>query len=64
MLELGVQTGIHWQPNHLLTIYTLDNNELPVTESLFPRLLTLPLHLDLSNEDIKFVCNSLSSQLL
>jgi dTDP-4-amino-4,6-dideoxygalactose transaminase len=64
MLELGVQTGIHWQPNHLLTIYNLHNNELPVTESLFPRLLTLPLHLDLSNEDIKFVCNSLSSQLL
>ena len=64
MLDLGVQTGIHWKPNHLLTLYSLDKkNELPVTESLFPRLLTLPLHADLTENDVEFVCSSLSSQL-
>ena len=64
MLDLGVQTGIHWKPNHLLTLYSLDKkNELPVTESLFPRLLTLPLHPDLTENDVEFVCSSLSSQL-
>jgi len=64
MLDLGIQTGTHWKPNHLLTFYSLNNtNDLPVTDSLFPRLLTLPLHFELTEDDVEFVCSSLVDQL-
>ena len=64
MADFGVQTGIHWKPNHLLTFYSLGKkNELPVTESLFPRLLTLSLHTDLTENDVQTVCSTLFNQL-
>jgi len=64
MLTMGVQTGVHWKPNHLLTFYSQDKKvRLPLTESLFPRLLTLPLHMDLTEDDVQFVFSALSSQL-
>jgi len=62
MLELGVQTGFHYQPNHLLEFYSnTSENALPVTNSVFPELLTLPLHPDLNETDIHKVGASLLS---
>jgi len=60
LLEQGIQTGVHYQPNHELSYYrdpaTLP---LPVTEALFPELLTLPLHADLTEQDVGIVCKQL-----
>lgn len=60
LLEQGIQTGIHYQPNHMLSLYH-DSKALPlpVTEAIFPELLTLPLHPDLSEKDVEFVCKQL-----
>ena len=52
----GVECGVHYQPNHLLTFYRT-NYSLPIAEKLFEQLLTLPLHADLSVEDVDYVCN-------
>ena len=62
MLKAGIETGVHWKPNHLLSLYQNANNELPLkeTESIYPELITLPLHPDLSKSDIDFVCNTLN----
>lgn len=54
---LGIQTGVHYMPNHLLSFYR--DGSFPVTEALFPKLLTLPLHPDLGEEDIDHVCDEL-----
>ncbi len=54
---LGIQTGVHYMPNHLLSLYR--GGSLPVTEALYPRLLTLPLHPDLVEDDIDYVCEEL-----
>jgi dTDP-4-amino-4,6-dideoxygalactose transaminase len=62
LLEKGIETGIHYQPNHLLEFYKTSVS-LPVTERVFPRLLTLPLHPDLSVEDIDYVCKELIEAL-
>jgi dTDP-4-amino-4,6-dideoxygalactose transaminase len=57
LLEKGIQTGYHYQPNHWLSLYRDSQAPpLPVTDSLFPELLTLPLHPDLKIENIKFIC--------
>jgi dTDP-4-amino-4,6-dideoxygalactose transaminase len=60
LLELRIQTGIHYQPNHVLSIYSEQTAlPLPITDSVFPELLSLPLHPDLNGEDVDFVCKTL-----
>jgi dTDP-4-amino-4,6-dideoxygalactose transaminase len=58
MIELQaneIQCGIHYMPNHLLDFFNVDYI-LPVAEKLGSRLLTLPLHPELSlNEQDKVV---------
>ncbi|HQT58836.1 DegT/DnrJ/EryC1/StrS family aminotransferase [Daejeonella sp.] len=60
LLELGIQTGIHYLPNHLLSFYKNDKQlPFPVTEKLYLELLTLPLHPDIGLDDVEFVCANL-----
>ena len=65
LLNKNIQTGIHYQPNHWLSLYIDPNAEpLPITESVFPQMLTLPLHADLSEDDVRTVTNTLISEIL
>ena len=59
LLNLGIQTGVHWQPNHQLSFYSGHQSSLPVTEQIYTELLTLPLHPELKDQDISFICQSL-----
>lgn len=62
LLERGIQTGIHYQPNHMLSLYRAATaRPLPATDSVFPQLLTLPLHPDLTERDVEFVCEQLKA---
>ena len=60
LLQWGIQTGIHYQPNHWLSLYR-DSAALPIplTDVAFHELLSLPLHPDLDEKDVKFVCDKL-----
>ena len=65
LINLGIQTGVHYQPNHLLSFYNEKNAlPLPITDAVFPELLSLPLHPDLNNEDVDFVSKTLLEILL
>jgi len=60
LLELGIQTGIHYFPNHNLSFFKCHTQSLlPVTDKIFPSMLTLPLHPDLKIEDVEYVANCL-----
>lgn len=60
LLELGIQTGIHYFPSHKLSFFKNQTQELlPVTDKIFPSMLTLPLHPDLKIEDVEYVANTL-----
>lgn len=64
LLEQGIQTGIHYQPNHELGFYAEAAAwPLPVTDAVFPELLTLPLHPDLAAADVEYVCGQLRALL-
>jgi dTDP-4-amino-4,6-dideoxygalactose transaminase len=47
LLSHDIETGIHYKPNHLLTLYKANIN-LPVTESVYELLVSLPCHAELS----------------
>jgi dTDP-4-amino-4,6-dideoxygalactose transaminase len=54
--EHGIPAGIHYKPNHLLSYFSGNIKEnLPATDILYPRILTLPLHPELSFEDIAII---------
>jgi dTDP-4-amino-4,6-dideoxygalactose transaminase len=57
--NLGVPTGVHYKPNHLLKFYQT-TYKLPTTETLYPEILTLPLHTKLSQSDVDDICEVFS----
>lgn len=60
----GVQSGAHYQPNHTLTYFRDDAAApFPVTDAMYRELLTLPLHADLSADDVDRVCDALEECL-
>lgn len=64
LLAEGIQTGFHYQPNHVLGLYR-DSAALPlpVTDTVSAELLTLPLHADLTVQDVEAVCAHLKAFL-
>lgn len=53
----GIETGIHYKPNHLLSYYGGGKTPLPVTERVWAEMLTLPLHPGLDVPDVDRVCD-------
>lgn len=50
----GVETGLHYKPNHLLTKFNGENCKN--AERFGNEVLTLPLHYDLDVSDVKEIC--------
>ena len=63
MESRSIQTGIHYYPNHLLTRYRNQNISLKETEGVFPRLLTLPLHPEVTDDDVRYIVDSLAEAI-
>jgi dTDP-4-amino-4,6-dideoxygalactose transaminase len=49
--DKGIQSGIHYQPNHLLSLYKTEY-ELPVAEKVYKEIISIPLHPDLNEVDL------------
>jgi len=61
MLEKDIQVGYHYQPNHYLSYYKDEQAlPIPITEKIFPELMSLPLHPAVSGSDVEYVVSELS----
>jgi dTDP-4-amino-4,6-dideoxygalactose transaminase len=58
-----VQLGIHYRPNHLLTKYGAASVKLPVVEKIYEELVTLPLHPEVSEEDVEMIASTIRNAL-
>ena len=54
LAEYGIGTGLHYKPLYKYPMFKQKN--LLVTEKVFNEIITLPLHLNLTEEDIKQNC--------
>lgn len=52
--EQGVSVGFHYNPNHRLTLYKTEY-QLKNADLISEQIITLPMHVDLTNEDISYV---------
>jgi dTDP-4-amino-4,6-dideoxygalactose transaminase len=64
LLERGIQTGLHYQPNHWLSLYrNEEQSQFSVTDLEFDKMLSLPLHLDLEEADVHLVVDALIEEV-
>lgn len=61
--ENWIETGIHYMPNHWLTCYSNRSYKLTILDSLYGRLLTLPLHPELTRNDVLLTIDILKESL-
>ena len=60
LLDYGIETGIHYKPNHLLSYFKPKRRRsFNVSDLLYEQIMTLPLHPDLSIEEVNFICDNL-----
>lgn len=59
----SIPTGMHYKPNHLLSLFGAGADSLPGCETLYRELLTLPLHPGLSAADVDQVCGGVREAL-
>ena len=63
MAEAGIATNVHYKPLPMMTAYKklgFDIKDYPNAYKQFENEITLPLHTRLSNEDVEYVCKTLS----
>jgi len=60
--DAGIGTSVHFIPNHMQSYYKehIGNVNLPITEKVFHEILSLPFYEDLTENQIKFVCDTLN----
>jgi len=51
MAENGIETGIHYKPIHMMSFYRNSAN-LPITEKIAKQIVSIPIHPNLSDNDI------------
>lgn len=63
--KAGVQTGMHYPPTHLFTAYRQERGgeAVPKTEAVAARLLSLPMHPGLSNDDVDQIVGHLAASI-
>jgi dTDP-4-amino-4,6-dideoxygalactose transaminase len=52
MKNNGIETGIHYGPVHKMTLYSQKNKKLPITEQIGKQIVTIPIHVNLKENDI------------
>lgn len=57
----GIELGIHYNPNHYLSFFKSDkNSRLPITEKIYKEIISLPIHPDITKQDVKHVVSTLN----
>ena len=52
--DKNIHTSVHYRPLHLFTQFR-DESEFPVADKEWLRMITLPCHLNMTDEDIDYV---------
>ena len=58
--EHEVQYGIQYAPNHHLSLFKSDYN-LPVTDEVYSRIISIPMHPELTEDNIQLICKLINS---
>ena len=57
----GIETGIHYNPVHLMTFYKKYGRRLPITEKISKEIVSIPIHPNLTQNDVDRVVTSINN---
>lgn len=60
MKKSGIETGIHYNPVHQMTMYKKFKSILPITEKISKNIVSLPIHPNLTNKQIHFIIDTVN----
>lgn len=55
LADNGIGCGVHYKPLYKYSIFG-KQKELPVTEAVFKRIISLPMHMDVKISDVRRIC--------
>jgi len=58
LMEKRISTGVHYMPNHLYSMYRKFKADVPVTERVWRRIVTLPLYPGMTDGDVERVVSA------
>lgn len=58
--EREIQYGVQYRPNHQLSYFKADYH-LPVTEDVYQKVISIPMHPELTEDDITLICDTINS---
>jgi len=61
MMSKNISVGVHYIPNHLYKMYKPYTKKLPITESVWKKLVTLPLFPGLTKEQVKYIIKTVEN---
>lgn len=59
LLSNDIETGLHYYPNHKLTLFSSPNADCPNAETIGEELITLPLHVELNSSDVDRIVDTI-----
>lgn len=59
MNRSGIEVGIHYKPVHLMSAYK-STAKLPTTESIWPELVSIPMHVDLTDTQVNYIIEKIN----
>jgi|TARA_B110000467_G_scaffold29583_1_gene26615 dTDP-4-amino-4,6-dideoxygalactose transaminase len=63
MKKSGIETGIHYNPVHKMTMYKKFKAVLPITEKISKNIVSLPIHPNLTDKEIYFIIDTVNKNL-
>jgi len=55
----NIATGCHYTPLHTQPLFKKYESKCPIVENIYPEMITLPLHSDLTDKEVKYVVEKL-----
>ena len=59
MKDFGIQTGVHYNPVHLMTLYKT-KERLPITEKIGSEIVSIPIHPNLRIENVEKIISCIN----
>lgn len=59
MLEVGIETGTHYKPIHHMKMYK-SKIKLPITEYVSKKIVTIPIHPNLTEKEISYIIKNIN----
>jgi len=60
LAEKGISAGLHYKPLYKYPFLKTDE-QFPVTEKVFKEIISLPMHVELTEKDVKYVCDAINT---